>query len=91
MPLRRQPAFIGDFIGLNVNDSEYSVLPNQAIQADNVIIEAGRVEPRPGRLELSEDQLAGKASSGLFNYTPPTGSLRSLIIVRPDGIFMRVG
>lgn len=91
MPRRSQPAFIGEFLGLDVNSSEYSVPANRAIQADNVFTEAGRIEVRPGRLELSEDQLNPMLSIGIANYTPITASVRSVIIVRPDGIFQRVG
>lgn len=88
---RSSPGFVGKFEGLNVADSEYAVPPSQAIQAEDVIIDMGRVQVRPGRVELSEDQLDPRATLGMFNYTPPNGALRSLIIVRPDGIFQRVG
>lgn len=91
MPRRSRPTFVNEFLGLNVNDSENAVPANQAIVADNVIIESGRVETRPGRRELSEDQFFAKPSLGLFNYTPPTEQLRSIILVRPDGIFQRIG
>lgn len=91
MPRRSKPEFVGQFLGLNVNDSEYQVPANQAIVADDVIVESGRVETRPGRKELSEDQIDPKPTIGLFNYTPPAGSLRSLIIVRTDGIYQRIG
>jgi hypothetical protein len=91
MPNRRRPGFSDEFIGLNVNESPYSVGPQYAITADNVIIESGRIESRPGRVELSEDQLTAMGTLGLHNYNPASGALRSLVIVRPDGIFQRKG
>lgn len=91
MPRRSMPSHTSEFRGLNVNASEYAVPATEAIVADNVFTESGRVETRPGRVELAEDQLTPQLSLGISTYTPPTAVVRSIIIVRPDGIYQRIG
>lgn len=88
---RRDVSYGGQFIGLDLNNSEYTVPPTHAIVADNVFTESGRVETRPGRLELAEDQGTVKEVIGIHPYASPEESLRSLVLVRTDGIYVRTG
>jgi hypothetical protein len=91
MSKRKRPGYVDDFAGLNINESPFSIGPQFAQQADDVIVESGQIEARPGRVELTENQLDPSGTLGLHNYNPPSGSLRSLIIVTPDGIYQRSG
>lgn len=88
---RKTRSFINEFLGLDVNNSEYAVSPAEAIVAENVFTEGGQIEPRPGRQKLAQDQLDPKTTIGLFTYTPPDRSKRSIVIVRVDGIYQRIG
>ena len=89
MPARRPLVFNGVFIGLELENSEYAESPSKAIVADNVIVKSGRIERRPGRQELSEDQGTTSTALGVVNYTPPEQTVRSVVVVRADGIYQR--
>lgn len=91
MPKRSKPQLFSKFTGLDLSDSEYTVLGTRAIVADNVYLDSGRVETRPGRQEISEDQQPVGLPLGLAYYMPPDGNLRSIVLVTSKGIFQRVG
>lgn len=86
---RRSIVYTEGFSGLSRRNSPLNLRPDKAVVANNVIITAGRVETRPGRLELTEDQRPDTPCLGLASYTPPGESFKSLIIVKPDGVYRR--
>lgn len=79
-----------EFRGLNLSVDKYSAESNYAIVADNVFIDSGRPVVRLGRRELSEDQSTPQRVLGIFNYATVDGR-ESMIIVRTDAIYQRIG
>lgn len=79
-----------EFIGLNTVKDPRTLPPEYLTVANDVIVESGSVEARPGRNELAEAQIYTKQIVGIQYYNIPNNGGRSSIIVRPDGIFQRV-
>lgn len=79
-----------NFIGLTLADAPQLSDPRYAIEAYDVIVESGKIEARPGRVEIAEAQNDILPPIG-GNIFFPVGGTRKMVIVRTDGIFVRSG
>lgn len=79
---------LASFYGLNLKGSKFLNDANYAIEALDCIIVNGKIEARPGRIEISEAQVVVNPILGGQVYFPVNGE-RKIILVRKDGIFQR--
>ena len=81
--------FDEDFDGLNLSKSPKTLKLSEAQKADNIFIESGNLTKRPGRVEVSSDQQNNPGTPlGLKDFFPINTGIRSLILVRTDGVFI---
>lgn len=80
---------LGEFVGLTLADSPQLNDPRYAVEAWDVIVESGKIEARPGRVEISEAQISISSILGGQVFFPVGSTTRKVVVVRNDGIYVR--
>lgn len=86
--VRETPSQVSNFKGLNLNKAKILLDSKELVEANNVYIDDGQIKLRPGRNELTENQLAITIPLGIADYNDPSSN-RKLVLVMSDGIYVR--